>query len=215
MIDDIKRYDLFRSVDNQILLDLIADREMVKRSYPRGRTLQEKGSPCQGMHLLCQGKLVTYSLEANGSETIVFEFEPGDVIGANFLFGEASAYPLNVFCMSDCQVIYITKEAVRRLLTHYDFTLAFVHAISLNAQRMNQKIAIYARGSLRKNLLDYLTALSLEQGSSTIFLPITKKQMADYFGVQRPSLFRELKRMKDQGLIEVNNREITLLEAFH
>jgi len=39
-------------------------------------------------------------------------------------------------------------------------------------------------------------------------LPITKKQLADYFGVQRPSLFRELKRMKDEGLIEIANKKI-------
>ncbi|MDD3253809.1 MAG: helix-turn-helix domain-containing protein [Lachnospiraceae bacterium] len=34
--------------------------------------------------------------------------------------------------------------------------------------------------------------------------------MADYLGVQRPSLFRELKKLKEEGIIEINNRTITI-----
>lgn len=210
MIEKLTQYDLFRSVDKDDLNAMIANRDIVERSYAKGRTMHQKGSICQGVHLLCSGKLVAYALAANGSETIVFEFEPGDVVGTSFLFGEEKRFPLNVFCTSDCRLIYISREAVLRLLSNYGFTLAFIRALTLNAQRMNQKISIYTRGSLRKNLMDYLSALSVEQQSVTVSLPMTKKELADYFCVQRPSLFRELKRMKDEGLIAINNREITL-----
>lgn len=40
---------------------------------------------------------------------------------------------------------------------------------------------------------------------------MSKKQLADYLGVQRPSLFRELKKMQDEGLIFVLNKEIQLI----
>ena len=36
------------------------------------------------------------------------------------------------------------------------------------------------------------------------------KELADYLGVQRPSLFRELKKMKDEGIIEISKRTIRL-----
>ena len=75
---------------------------------------------------------------------------------------------------------------------------------------MNERIAMYTQKTLRENLVDYLSALSIAQNSSTVILPITKKELADYFGVQRPSLFRELRRMKDEELIEINNRIIKL-----
>ena len=78
----------------------------------------------------------------------------------------------------------------------------------MNSQGMNRKIAIYTRKSLRDNLTNYLLALSAEQKSKSVLLPVTKKQLADYFGVQRPSLFRELKRMKEEGLIDIENRKI-------
>ncbi|MDO5714651.1 MAG: helix-turn-helix domain-containing protein, partial [Tissierellia bacterium] len=78
------------------------------------------------------------------------------------------------------------------------------------SQGMNQKIAMYTQKSLRQNLIDYFTALSKSQNTKTIRLPVSKKQLSDYFGVQRPSLFRELKRMKEDGLVSINNRSITI-----
>lgn len=211
MLNDLKSYDIFRPVEDAELLALMASRQIVCQSYSRARTLHEQGSVCQGLHLICSGKLVAYSLAPNGSETVVFEFGKGDVIGANFLFGEDKTYPMNVFCMTDARIFFVSREAVLQLLKNYGFTLAFVKALSSNAQRMNRKIAIYVRGSLKDNLKDYFLALAADQGTETILLPISKKELADYLGVQRPSLFRELKRMKDEGLIAVHNREIRLL----
>jgi len=69
---------------------------------------------------------------------------------------------------------------------------------------------MYTQKSLRENLMDYLVVLSAQQKSNQVTLPVTKKQLADYFGVQRPSLFRELKRMKDESLIKIENKEITI-----
>ena len=75
---------------------------------------------------------------------------------------------------------------------------------------MNKKIAMHSQRTLRDNLMDYLLSLSIEQKSKTIILPNSKKQLADYLGVQRPSLFREFKKLKEEGILEINNRIITL-----
>ncbi|WP_101910312.1 helix-turn-helix domain-containing protein [Marasmitruncus massiliensis] len=58
--------------------------------------------------------------------------------------------------------------------------------------------------------MDYFLALSTQQKSKSVLLPVTKKQLANYFGVQRPSFFRELKRMKDEGLIDITNKRIPI-----
>ena len=57
--------------------------------------------------------------------------------------------------------------------------------------------------------MDYFKQQTIIQKSSVILLPMSKRQLADYLGVQRPSLFRELKKLKEEGIIEINNRTIT------
>ncbi len=204
------RIPLFSEMDCNVLEHLIRGKKIYRRSYHRDATVHEQNTQCHGMDIICSGTLIAYSLAANGSETVVFTFEAGDVVGANLLFAEQNRYPMNIYCTADCILLHVSKSGVVELLKQHGFVMRFVHSISANSQGMNQRIAMYTQKSLRENLMDYLSALSVEQKSDIVMLPVTKKQLADYFGVQRPSLFREFKRMKDEGLIEVANKEIRI-----
>ncbi len=185
---------------------------IVPKKYTKGITVHAQGDPCKSMDIVLSGNLVAYALSQNGSENIMFEFQKNSIIGANLLFGNTNHYPMNIYCTEDSELLHINKSDVELLLHDYQFTINFVKNISLNSQGMNKKISIYKQKSLRENLIDYFNALSAEQNSKTITLSVSKKQLADYFGVQRPSLFRELKQMKDEGLIIINNRQIKILD---
>ncbi|MGL5541479.1 MAG: Crp/Fnr family transcriptional regulator [Erysipelotrichaceae bacterium] len=182
------------------------------KQYHKGATLHPQGAHCDHLDLVLEGALVAYRLAPNGSETSVFGFRAGDSVGANLLFGTQNAYPMNIYCTQGATIASFTKREVECLLADATFVMRFVTIISSNAQGMNQKMAMYTQKSLRENILEYLCALVLEQRSKTIVLPISKKELADYFGVQRPSLFRELKRLKEEGILLIDNKTITLVD---
>ncbi|WP_286856315.1 Crp/Fnr family transcriptional regulator [Proteiniphilum sp. UBA5431] len=206
----MKSLRLFSETDYKILDHLIRENQIFKRPYGKGVTVHEQNTKCSAMDVICSGKLVAYSLSPNGSESIVFEFETGSVIGANLLFGSQNLYPMNIYCTADSILFHVSKTGVEELLKEFGFVKQFVKSLSMNSQGMNRKIVMYTQKSLRENLMDYLVVLSAQQKSNQVTLPVTKKQLADYFGVQRPSLFRELKRMKDESLIKIENKEITI-----
>ncbi len=210
MVKELKGLPLFHSTDRKILEHLIQEKQLYKRTYYKGATIHEQNTECYVMDVVYSGKLVAYSLAPNGSETVVFEFGAGSIIGANLLFGNQNRYPMSIYCTAESVLLHISKSGIEELLKCYGFVMHFVQSLSINSQGMNRKIAMYTQKSLRENLMDYLLALSTHQKSKSVLLPVTKKQLADYFGVQRPSLFRELKRMKDEGLIEIVNKEITI-----
>ncbi|MDA3731826.1 Crp/Fnr family transcriptional regulator [Niameybacter massiliensis] len=202
----MKAIPIFEGVEQDLLNQL----SLTYKKYKKGVTVYMQGESCKSMDIVQSGSLVAYALAHNGSENVVFEFEKGSIIGANLLFGNANYYPMNMYCTADCELLHLDKENVEYLLHDYQFTMQFVKSLSLNAQGMNKKITMYTQKSLRENLLDYLHALSIEQKSTIVTLPISKKQLADYLGVQRPSLFRELKKLKDEGTIAIQNRQIIL-----
>lgn len=209
-IDNLKKTPLLIDVDKDILLALTKDREIYESRYKRNVTIHGQDESCDTLDFVLSGSLVAYSLSHNGSETVLFEFSDGSIIGANLLFGENCKYPLNIYCQTDCTLLHITKAAVMEFLKSYGFVMRYIKSLSQNSQGMNRKIAMFTQKSLRDNILDYLTVQTVQQQSNTITLPITKKQLADYLGVQRPSLFREMKRLTDEGIITINNRRITV-----
>lgn len=210
MMEIIKAIPLFSQLQSDEITPLIADNQLFLRNYSKGATVYNQKDCCKTLDIVLSGSFVAYSLSENGSAMTMFEFSRGQMLGANLLFGDNNTYPLTIYCMSDAQLLHVTQKAVSDFLHNYDFAIEFIGMLSHNSQKLNRKITMVAQKTLRENLLEYFTKQSILQGSDTIVLPISKKQLADYLGVQRPSLFRELKNLKDQGFIDISNRTIRL-----
>ncbi len=210
MMEIIRPIPLFAQLPSDKLKELIADKQLYLKNYSKGTTVYNQKDRCDTFDIVISGSLVVHSLLENGSAMTVFEFTQGHMLGANLLFGDTHTYPFTIYCLSDAQLLHTTKKAVSDFLHDYDFTMGFIKMLSLNSQKLNQKVTMATQKTLRENLLEYFRQQSMLQHSNSIVLPISKKQLADYLGVQRPSLFRELKNLKDEGLIDVSNRMIQL-----
>ena len=209
--DFLQNTFLFSTISKSNLVKQISDNHIYQRQYSKGVTLHSVNDTCQALDIVISGNIVAYSLSINGSSTTMFEFNKGSIIGANLLFGDSNNYPFNIYCLTDCQIIHINTNAVLEFLHDYNFALHYIKSISRNSQNINKKIAIFSEKALRKKVMDYFMQQTIIQKSSVIMLPISKKQLADYLGVQRPSLFRELKKLKEEGIIEINNRTISVI----
>ena len=209
-IDLIKCVPIFKSVTD---IELLVSQGQIKiKKYAKGETLYNQGSLCSSLDIVVTGSLIAYSLTESGSSTIMFEFKKDSIIGANLLFATNNIYPLNIYCSSECHLVHIEKTAVEVLLHNYDFVMSYVKSLSQNSLGLNQKIAMFSRKTLRQNIYEYLLQQSIAQHSQTVYLPFSKKEFADYLGVQRPSLFRELNKMQLDGVIGIDNRKITIVK---
>lgn len=209
-IDFINSVPILKSITD--IESLISQGQIIIKKYSKGETLYNQGSLCSSLDIVVTGSLTAYSLTESGSSTIMFEFKKDSIIGANLLFAVNNSYPLNIYCSSECKLIHIEKTAVEILLHNYDFVMSYVKSLSQNSLGLNHKIAMFSRKTLRQNIIEYLIQQSITQHSQTVHLPFSKKEFADYLGVQRPSLFRELCKMKIDGIISINNRKIKILK---
>lgn len=210
MEEIIRKIPLFSMLPATMLQQEIDGGGFYLKKYAKGATLKNQNDVCTTLDIVLSGRFITYSLTENGSAMQVFEFCNKEILGANLLFGDDNAYPLSIYCDTDGQILHLSKSAVSVFLQDYNFVIEFVGMLSQNSQRLNKKMQMVLHKTLRDNLLEYLHEQSQLQQSNTIMLPISKKQLADYLGVQRPSLFRELKNLKEQGIIEVIGTKIKL-----
>lgn len=210
MIEILQATPLFSQLSVDEIMPLVSDNQLYLKIYSKGATVYNQKDRFKTLDIVLFGSLVAYSLLDNGSAMTMFEFSKGQILGANLLFGDTDIYPFTIYCMSDAQVLHVTKKAVSDLLHDYCFTMQFIKMLSHNSQKLNRRITLATQKTLRENLLEYLRQQSVLQNSTSIALPVSKKQLADYLGVQRPSLFRELKNLKDEGIIDISNRTIRL-----
>ncbi len=209
ILNKIKEIDLFSQIDEKQLKDHLKMGLIRLTTYPKGSVIYHRNDFCQNLDVVYSGALMAYVLSEKGSLTSMFEFKKNSIIGGNLLFGDHHTYPFTIIS-ENCQLFHIQKEAILDYLHNYHFVLSYVKSLSLNSQTMNQKIAMVTQNTLRDNILIYLRQQAILQKNTKILLPISKKEWADFLGVQRPSLFRELKKLKEEGLIDIDNRLIQL-----
>ena len=80
--------------------------------------------------------------------------------------------------------------------------------LSENNFKITRKLHIVSTSSLRERIAIWLIDSMDENG--LVDLKMNREQLADFLGVARPSLSRELMRMQSDGLIEVSKKRILI-----
>lgn len=206
--EKIKQLEYFASYEN--IEYLIKNKCIKYKEYYKNHTIREVNDECDWVDIVISGEVIAYSLTENGNATTMFEFKKNSIIGANLILTKGK-YPLTFYSKDSVEIISINKCGILELLHNYDFSIQFFKALSINSQNLNKKVFIFHRKTIRENLLNYFEEQMIIQNSKKIMLPISKKELADYLGIQRQSLFRELKKLSDEKIIDINNREILIL----
>ena len=53
--------------------------------------------------------------------------------------------------------------------------------------------------------------MSIRSGSDTFLLPFTLSTLADYLSIDRSAMMRELKKLREEGLVDVQRRNVRVL----
>ena len=95
--------------------------------------------------------------------------------------------------------------------SYNQFIKNMLQIISSKIQEKNERIEILTKKTIRNRLLEYFNITRSNYGSKIIYLPFTFTDLADYLAIDRCAMSRELKYLKEEGLIEIKGRRITLL----
>ena len=88
----------------------------------------------------------------------------------------------------------------------------FLNDLSNKIFVLNKSITNLTFSNVRQKICNFLISEYKLQNSENIKLKMTKEKIAEYLGITRPSLSRELINMKDMGLIDYSRSHIKILD---
>ena len=101
----------------------------------------------------------------------------------------------------------------RLSFTSYSFTsllLNYLNSISTRAQFLSQKLQFLSFKTIKEKVAHFFLQKADDKFHS-FELSNTQQQLADLFGVTRPSLARVISEMQQEGLIKIEKKTVTLL----
>jgi len=193
---------------------VLLDSKAVTITYKKGETICKQGSFASNIIYLERGLVKVY-LEGNPKNLILTITPSGHMIGVPSIFEGNNTYLYSVVTYVESVVKIIDILVFKQLLLQ-NATFAF-HILNI----MNENIAqTYARffcltqKHLHGRLADILICLSGRIFKSLKFdLPLSRNDLGELTGMSTESVIRLMKELKDDGLIELSGKSITLLDV--
>lgn len=219
MIPDIKiaefllTLDFFNEMEKEVIKNWFDSSNFSVVSYKKGDFIYLENDECTTMDIVLSGMVSLQKIDENGNVLTIANFTKADVLGANLLFSSSSLYHTTSTCLKDCVLIKLTKSLVLNLCQNNEYFLrAFLGLLSDKTIYISGILHNLAHKSIRDMIITFLKTEYIRQKSNIIKLNITKQELAEKFGVQRPSLSRELKKMRNDELIEYDAKSITICD---
>lgn len=211
----LQKTPLFGTIDPADYPELLDFLQASVRRFRKGQMLVNLGDPFRHIGIVLEGTL-------EGS----FENENFDQINMNYfqkgaLFGEALALanieysPIQLRALEDSLVLYLDPSVIYRAEawdspSKKSIIANLVRGLSLQNVFLNLKIRIHTQKSIRDKVLIYLYSLPAgPDGWKTV--PFSQTALAEFLGVNRSALARELTKMKADGVLKTDRRRFLLL----
>lgn len=207
----LKGTPLFKDFDIEHINDIISDSDYAIKSYNKEDIIYIEDEKCSNLSIVLEGMVEIQKIDASGKVLTVAQFECGDNFGENLIFGDKNFYPMTVVSKSKSLVLHIPKPTVVKLCQdNAVFLNEFLRTLSNRAVNLSAKLKEVTLKTIRQKICEFLLSKYDITKSSTINIGMSKKDWADKIGVQRPSLSRELIKMKEEGIIDYDKDTVII-----
>ena len=202
---------LFREISRGELIHLFNQVNFRKRTYQKGEFIAMMDDPCDNLIILLRGAVNGEMLDFSGKVILIDRIFPPQPLASLFLFGENNRFPVNAVATEKSEALFIHRDDVYHLFRlSRIFLKNYLDDMAQRAQFLTQKMQFLSFRTIRGKLAHYLLRLSIRKGD-VFELPLSQEKLAEMMGVARPSLARVMGDLKDEGIISINRKEISLL----
>lgn len=210
-IDAITNINLFMSFTKEELMQLLKINKYSIKKYQKGEVIHFQNEVCRTMDVILTGEVSVQKIDENGNILTISTFASSDILGANLIFSSKNCYPMTVIAKFDSTILHINKELVLELCQiNSDFLIGLISVISDKTITLTDKINSITLKTIRDCIIDFLTYEYHIQKSTIVNLTMSKKELSERLGIQRPSLSRELNKMRKEGLLEYDSKSVTI-----
>lgn len=212
MYQVIANSPFFRGLNPQEVESILTKIAHSVKSFSKGQTIAQREEEVKNLCIIIAGSVKGEMVDFSGRILKIEEMFAPQPIAHAFLFGERNRFPVDVIALEDCKILFIPKPEVIRMLQQSDVILRnYLNAISNRAQFLSNKLWFLSFKTIKEKVAHYLLSLSRNESNAALTLPKSHQELAEFFGVTRPSLARVFAEMQDEGIITVDRREIVIV----
>ena len=163
--------------------------------------------------LVISGHIQVIKNDANGNKTIIEDLKEDDIFGS--ISANISSNDYEIITKEESTVIVVELDNIFSYSGKEEYYHIFIknllQVLYQKIKEFNNRIEILTNKTIRDKLLTYFQIMTKNNNNKIVYLPFNFSDLADYLAINRSAMSREMKLMKEEGLIEVKGKKIKLL----
>lgn len=209
---------LFAGIDPAELQIMLGCLNPEVRRYRKHELVTVEGERFLGVGVVLAGRASVTKESVAGNRVILSTLQPGDLFGEMVAFSGRKGWPATILAQQEATVFFLPPAKIvgncpRQCPSHRRLILNMLRIISEKALQLNRKVEHLTIKTLRGKIAVFLLEKAKEAGTTTFMLPFNRNELAEYLNVARPSLSRELGRLKAEGVIDFHGASVKIIDA--
>jgi CRP-like cAMP-binding protein len=213
-LDSLLKCVLFKNMDKEDISKVLKNIPNNIHNYNIGDVIAIEGESCESVGIILSGNIEIHKSFASGKLVTINYFEAGNIFGEALVFSGKHQYPATIISTTISTLMFIAREDIVKLMTLDTRVLNnFMGVLSDRILMLNQRLSNLTLDTIRKKIANIILIEYNKQKTNYITLPYSRKKMAEMLNIPRPSLSRELSKMKEEGLIDFYKNKIKLINV--
>ena len=211
MIEILKETVVFNGIDEKTIKNILEKTKYEIKKYSPNESIAFRGDEVRGLYIILKGTLTTEMLTEEGNVIKIEELVPSDVIASAFIFGKKNSFPVDLNAKDEAEILFIERKEFLKILFSKEKILEnFLNEVSNKTQLLTSKIwNSFNNKTIKKKFCDYVK----RNQKNNLFSIQNLGALAEYFGVERPSLSRVLSDLvKDEKLERIGRNKYKILD---
>ncbi len=175
------------------------------------------GDPFEGVGVVIDGQAAVVKENVSGERIVFAILGPGELFGEMAAFAGAKKWPATVIAQTDCMVMYVPADKLvgqcaQFCTGHRKLIMNMLSILSHKAMTLNRQLEYLSIRSIRGRIASYLLEQQRQYGTPTFMLAMNRNELADFLNVARPSLSREMCRMRDEGILDFHRSSVRIMD---
>lgn len=203
----LRKTSLFEGIATHDLLTLLGCLEPKFSNYRKNDFIAISGERFESIGILLEGKAAVIKENAAGNRIVISIIKPGEIFGEVAVFAKNPVWPSSVVAQTANRVLFVSRQKIlgqcqKVCPWHRTIIQNMLKIVSEKALLLNKKVEYLTIKSMRGKIAAFLLEQYKKTGSTTFDLPLNRNETAEYLNVSRPSMSREMCRMREEGVID-------------
>ncbi len=181
------------------------------KKYGKDQYIYHVGQIVTDVCLVLTGSVQVENVDVVGNNSILGKVLRGDIFAESYACIPNQPILVAVKACEATEILFISVPALFSADNSCGHGAKLVQNLLRASSRKNLSLSMRifhtAPKTIRGRLVSYFSEQVSVQGSNDIKIPLDRQQLADYLGVERTALSKELGKMRDDGMLTFHKNE--------